>query len=111
MNRREFLKRASLTAVAAYMSNSPLAASQTEPAPQQILTRKIPSTGESVPAVGLGTWNAFMPRDVNDESALSSLAEVLKCFHGTGGRVVDTAPAYGTAEEVTGKLADKIGIN
>src|SRR5690349_21033096 len=110
MNRREFLKRASIATLAAYgLTRTPLAASQTQPTSQTLLTRKFPSTGEVVPAVGLGTWNAFMPRDPNDETTLQSLATVLKSFYDAGGRVVDTAPAYGTAEEVTGKLSEKLG--
>jgi aryl-alcohol dehydrogenase-like predicted oxidoreductase len=109
MNRRQFLQCASATVVAALaMRISPLAASQTKP--PEILKRKIPSTGEMIPAVGLGTWKAFMPKDPNDAAALAPLEEVLKTFYDLGGRVVDTAPAYGTAEEVTGKLAEKLGI-
>lgn len=108
MNRRQFLQAASVTFIAAALRSSPLAASQTKPS--EILKRKIPGTGELVPAVGLGTWQAFMPKDPNDVTALAPLEEVLKLFYDLGGRVIDTAPAYLHAEEVTGKLAEKLGI-
>ncbi|MBC8106677.1 MAG: aldo/keto reductase [Anaerolineae bacterium] len=109
MNRRQFLQGMSATFAASLLTRSlPLAASQTKPA--EILKRKIPATGEMIPAIGLGTWQAFMPKDPNDGTALAPLEEVLKTFYDLGGRVVDTAPAYGAAEEVTGKLAEKLGI-
>lgn len=75
-----------------------------------ILTRKIPKTGEVVPAVGFGTYAAFMTENT-DEATLAPLAAVLQTFYDMGGRVVDTAPSYGNAEEVAGILSTKLGIN
>jgi diketogulonate reductase-like aldo/keto reductase len=117
-NRRTFLKRAiGATAASVFaeeIGRSLTARAQpaTAPAPggaETMLLRKIPSTGESVPAVGLGTWNALNPRDVN-EKTLAPLTQVLQVFFESGGRVVDTAPSYGTAEEVVGILAQKLGM-
>ena len=110
MNRREFLRGTSATFLAALLAHSasPLAASQTKSA--EILKRKVPSTGDLIPAVGLGTWQAFMPTDPTDATALAPLAEVLRTFFDLGGRVVDTAPAYGHAEQVVGEMANKLGI-
>jgi len=71
--------------------------------------RPIPSTGEQLAVIGLGTWNALNPQQVN-EKTLAPLAEVVKVFFEAGGRVVDTAPSYGTAEEVSGTLAQQLGL-
>src|SRR5262249_49233422 len=106
MNRRQFL-RATVATVAARIVAPNLLASTTE----QMMTRKIPSSGESIPVVGLGTWRVFAVRDTSDASALAPLLRVLQIFYDAGGRVIDTAPAYGSAEEVTGILSDKLKLN
>jgi diketogulonate reductase-like aldo/keto reductase len=51
-----------------------------------------------------------MPREISEQT-LAPLAEVLKTFFDAGGRVVDTAPSYGTAETVVGLLSTRLGIN
>jgi len=68
-------------------------------------TRPIPRTKEPIPTVGLGTWQAF---DV-DPSARAPLAEVMRQFLAAGGRVIDSSPMYGRAEQVTGDVLDQIG--
>jgi diketogulonate reductase-like aldo/keto reductase len=71
------------------------------------LERRIPKTGEPIPAIGLGTWQVF---DVaGDAGALAQARETLKAFAGRGGRVVDSSPMYGSAESVTGQLAAELG--
>ena len=75
-----------------------------------MLTRTIPRDGRAIPAVGLGTYQAFDPPDLEGKS-LDPLQEVLRIFYDHGGRVIDTAPSYGRAEEVTGLLTEKMGIN
>ncbi len=73
-----------------------------------ILTRPIPSTGESVPVVGLGTWQTF---DVGASPAeRAPLEEVLAAFVELGGRVVDSSPMYGRSEQVVGDVAAKLGV-
>ncbi len=73
-----------------------------------ILLRPIPSTGETIPAVGLGTWRTF---DVGAAPARRRpLREVLQRFVELGGRVVDSSPMYGTAEAVIGDLAAELGF-
>ena len=66
--------------------------------------RKIPASGEAIPAVGLGTWLTF---DVGgaDTAARRSRGEILKAFFDAGGRLVDSSPMYGTSEEVVGAEA------
>jgi aryl-alcohol dehydrogenase-like predicted oxidoreductase len=67
-----------------------------------MLTRIIPRTGEELPVVGLGTWQTF---DVGpEESDRAPLREVLRRFFAAGGRVIDSSPMYGRAEEVVGDL-------
>jgi aryl-alcohol dehydrogenase-like predicted oxidoreductase len=67
-----------------------------------MLTRPIPSTGERLPVVGLGTWQTF---DVgSDASSRAPLLEVLRELFAAGGRLIDSSPMYGRAEEVTGDL-------
>jgi diketogulonate reductase-like aldo/keto reductase len=67
-----------------------------------MLTRPIPSTGEAVPVVGLGTWQAF---DVGaDPAARQPSREVLRGLLDAGGQVIDSSPMYGRAEAVTGDL-------
>ncbi len=67
-----------------------------------MLTRAIPSTGEPMPVIGLGTWRAF---DVGgDERARRPVHEVLRSLLDAGGRMIDSSPMYGRAEAVTGEL-------
>jgi diketogulonate reductase-like aldo/keto reductase len=67
-----------------------------------MMTRPIPSTGEPMPVIGLGTWRAF---DVgSDETGRRPLRQVLKRLLDDQGRMIDTSPMYGRAEAVTGDL-------
>ena len=64
----------------------------------RMLTRPIPSTGEALPVIGLGTWRAF---DVGtDPATRRPLREVLQLLLDAGGRVIDISPMYGRAEAV-----------
>ncbi len=73
-----------------------------------MLMRAIPSTGEKLPVIGLGTWNVF---DVDlTPSNEKQLGDVLSLFVKLGGRVVDSSPMYGKAEQVIGTLASKLGL-
>src|ERR1043165_8616321 len=62
--------------------------------------RPIPSSGEILPVVGLGTWQTF---DVAG-AARAKLVPVVERFAAGGGRVIDTSPMYGRAEEAVGEL-------
>lgn len=67
-----------------------------------MLTRAIPSSGEALPAIGLGTWRTF---DVGEGDAeRAPLREVLRRFFAGGGRAIDSSPMYGRAEAVVGDL-------
>ena len=73
-----------------------------------LIERAIPSTGERLPAIGVGTWQTF---DVGpDAAARRALKKVLVAFAKAGGRVVDSSPMYGSSESVTGDLVAELGL-
>jgi aryl-alcohol dehydrogenase-like predicted oxidoreductase len=76
--------------------------------PSSMLTRTIPSSGEKLSVIGLGTWNVF-DVDLTPENE-KNLGEVLSHLVKSGGSVIDSSPMYGRAEEVVGALATKLGL-
>lgn len=73
-----------------------------------MLMRAIPSSGEKLPVIGLGTWQAF-DVDLTPENR-KKLGDVLSLFVKLGGRVIDSSPMYGRAEEVIGELSHSLGL-
>src|SRR5262245_58295930 len=73
-----------------------------------MLTRAIPSSGEKLPVIGLGTWRAF-DVDLNADTQ-RQLGDVLSVFVTLGGRVIDSSPMYGRAEEVVGELTSALSM-
>jgi len=71
-----------------------------------LVTRAIPSSGERLPVVGIGT-NRYR---TGSEAELAPLRETLKTFAAAGGKVIDTAPMYGSSEVVLGQLIAGLGI-
>ena len=106
LSRRAFLGVLAAAGAAGVARPSPapslapsLAPSPADAAPAP-LRRAIPASGESVPAIGMGTWITF---DVGADTALrDQRAEVLKTFFAMGGAVVDSSPMYGSSEAVVG---------
>src|SRR5436309_867364 len=94
-------RRALLGAMAALASGK-ISAQQAK----QMNSKNIPSTGESLPVIGLGTWQTF---DV-ERGKFPRLQEVLKIFTDRGARIVDSSPMYGASEEVAGRLIADLGI-
>ena len=75
---------------------------------ERMHTRAIPSSGEALPVIGLGTWQTF---DVGGNAAAQApLKEVLQALFEAGGRVVDSSPLYGSSESVVGELCAQLGI-
>lgn len=72
-----------------------------------ILTRAIPSTGERIPLVGLGSSITFNVGD--DVAARNSCAEVMRAFFKNGGRLIDSSPMYGSSQEVIGYGLARLG--
>ena len=71
------------------------------------ILRVIPASNETLPVIGLGTWQTF---DVGAGAAREPLRRVLQRFVELGGRVVDSSPMYGRAESVVGDLAAEVGL-
>lgn len=73
-----------------------------------LIRRPIPSSGETVPAIGIGTSRRY---DVApDSDAIVPLRETVARFVALGGTVIDTAPDYGRAEEVLGRILRETGL-
>lgn len=104
MTRRDATKLIGTTAAGLLLPISARAANESS----TMLTRAIPSTGEKLPVIGLGTYNVF---DVDLKAHNETqLGEVLSLFVKLGGRVIDSSPMYGRAEEVIGTLAAKLNL-
>ncbi len=85
-----------------------LAPAEVKAESSEMPTRGIPSSGEKLPVIGLGTWQAFDVDLTSDNR--TQLGDVLSLFVKLGGRVIDTSPMYGRAEDVIGKLTAALGI-
>jgi diketogulonate reductase-like aldo/keto reductase len=73
-----------------------------------MLTRPIPSSGEQLPVIGLGTWQTF---DIGPADPVRArLEEVLSEFVRLGGRLIDSSPMYGRSEAVVGQLAANLAL-
>jgi aryl-alcohol dehydrogenase-like predicted oxidoreductase len=100
--RRRLLKTAAVGAALAIMSRSISAQAPV------MLKRPIPSSGEALPVVGVGTWQTF---DVGaDTPERAELKDVLRLLVEAGGSVVDSSPMYGRSERVTGDLAAELKL-
>lgn len=103
MNRRDALR---IIGAAAFAGAAGTGAAMS--AEDTMASRKIPSSGETLPAIGLGTWQTF---DVGADTAeRAPLEQVLREFVALGGRLIDSSPMYGNSEEVVGDLAARLGL-
>src|SRR5215210_6452451 len=92
-------RRALVAALAAAAAAGPALAQK------RMTTKPIPSTGEALPVIGLGTWQTF---DVgSDATARASSRQVLKLLDKN---VVDSSPMYGPSETVAGDLIAELGM-
>jgi len=73
-----------------------------------LLRKKIPSTGESIPVIGLGTARRY--EEITHEAEKVPLRETIRQFESLGGKVIDWSPSYGSAEAVVGELVDGLKI-
>ena len=104
--RREWLKR--MAGGAGVLALGPKALLAAEPGRGGLVTRAIPSTGERLPVIGLGSSATFA--QVARGEDVTALRAVLERMVELGGTVFDTAPAYGASEEVAGRIAQELGI-
>ncbi len=77
------------------------------PVAQSLVTRPIPSSGEQLPVVGLGSWITFNVGD--DPELLDECAAVVAAFVDAGGRMIDSSPMYGSAQATIGYALRKLG--
>ena len=102
-SRREFLSAAVAVASAAALRP---AFALSPPVPVGLEMRAIPSTGEKIPVIGMGTSGSFEV----DLAGREPLKEVLRRFVAGGASVIDTSPNYSNAEDVLGDLMAELGI-
>lgn len=71
-----------------------------------MIKRIIPSTGEELPVIGMGTWQTF---DVPNENAYPVLKSIVQGLHTAGGSLIDSSPMYGNSEKVVGDICSGLG--
>ncbi|MBI2986783.1 MAG: aldo/keto reductase [Deltaproteobacteria bacterium] len=103
LSRRELLKAGIAAGASIFLPSAGLLA-QAVP----LIQRKIPSTGESLPIIGLGTARRY--EAITTEAERAPLRETLRRFKALGGRVIDSSPTYGVAERVVGDLVAELKI-
>jgi aryl-alcohol dehydrogenase-like predicted oxidoreductase len=102
LTRRDCLKASAATCAALALKPALLAAQS-----GNVIRRAIPSTGEEIPIIGLGSSATFQRlADAGDRAAI---ADVLKAMLDNGGTVFDTAPSYGASEAVAGEAVQELG--
>ena len=107
LSRRRVLRLGLATALGFGLGIGASGSAEARPATALLHRRIIFFTGEQIPIIGLGTSDAFETRP---GESLAALREVLQQFFALGGRLVDTSPTYGNAENVVGTLAAELGL-
>jgi diketogulonate reductase-like aldo/keto reductase len=101
ITRRRFLQASAVAAALSPLAGNAISADQSGP-----IKKSIPSSGEKLAVIGLGTSRTF---DVDAGSAAQSpLLEVMRAFFDNGGQLIDSSPMYGSAEAVTGALLQAV---
>jgi aryl-alcohol dehydrogenase-like predicted oxidoreductase len=103
LNRRELLKIGLCAGASVLLPSGGLLA-QAGP----LIRKKIPSTGETIPIIGIGTARRY--EEIHTEAEKAPLRDTLRQFKELGGTVIDSSPTYGTAEAVVGDLVDELKI-
>jgi aryl-alcohol dehydrogenase-like predicted oxidoreductase len=108
LNRRTLLKSAAVLAATptSLLTHSVFAQSQNNLV-SSLITKSIPSTGEKIPVIGIGT-NRYGVGD--DPAAMAPLKETLAKFAEYGGKLIDTAASYGSSESVIGNLVEQLNF-
>ena len=105
LTRREVLK--GLAALSATATFADSVSAQAASVSSKVAARPIPSTGEAIPVVGLGSWITFNVG--NDQVARTACADVMRAFFDAGGRMIDSSPMYGSAQSVIGEGLGRLG--
>ena len=104
LSRREWIARSSAGTIAAGTAWPALGATLLAGG---VATRRIPSSGEELPVVGLGSWITFNVG--NDNAARESSTEVVRAFFAAGGRLIDSSPMYGSSQPTIGHALSRLG--
>jgi len=99
--RRRFLATLSATTVAGFFWPA-IGNTRSQP----VITKSIPSSGENIPVIGLGSSITFNVGD--DPVARDTCADVIKYFFEAGGKLIDSSPMYGTSQSVIGYALNKL---
>jgi len=102
-------RRQLLQALVALGLSSPLASDLIQAASQDLIQKKIPSSGELLPVIGMGTSRTFDA--LYDDDLLNKLQLVMQSFFDKQGSLIDSSPMYNSSEEVTGLLLEKMQNN
>src|SRR5688572_2589792 len=103
LSRRRMVRGLALSGIATLLGHRAAFAGQA----RALLTRRIPSSNEELPVLGLGTWITFNVGD--DPAARDECADVMRAFFAAGGRVIDSSPMYGSSQYVIGHGLMKLG--
>ena len=103
-HRRGWLARSAAALLATSLPPSARAATGAAP---DLHTRPVPSSGEALPSVGLGSWISFNVG--RDDAARDASAEVMRAFFAAGGRLVDSSPMYGSSQPTIGHALKRLG--
>jgi aryl-alcohol dehydrogenase-like predicted oxidoreductase len=74
----------------------------------QLIRKKIPSSGETIPIIGIGTARRY--ENIKNDAEKAPLRETIRQFQSLGGTVIDSSPSYGTAESVVGELIEGLKL-
>lgn len=97
MNRRMFMT---------LLLSTPFFSKATQLNSKNFILRKVPSSGEKIPAIGMGTWQTFNVG--SSQNLRNQRLEVLRTFFAMGGGLIDSSPMYGSAQEVVGYCLQKL---
>ena len=75
---------------------------------EPLIRKKIPSSGEMIPIIGIGTARRY--EEIKTDAEKVPLRETIRQFHALGGTVIDSSPSYGTAEAVVGELVEDLKV-
>jgi diketogulonate reductase-like aldo/keto reductase len=102
LSRRDYIRRMAALAALPFLKFDVLHHTQ-------MAFRQIPSTGELLPLIGLGTWQTFDVGDRAEERKV--LSNVLKLLSSNNHSLIDSSPMYGSSEEVVGDLSSQLNLN
>ena len=102
LSRRRFLALLAAAGAGGALGMTPTAHAAAEPH-----TRPIPSSGERIPVIGMGSWITFNVGQ--DPALLAERVEILRAFFSAGGGMIDSSPMYGSSEAVIGHCLEQLG--